>query len=98
MWIPQFPRETALPHFSRFSTLCGVVTLHFPLVRRTRENMFDAVHHRLIERPTGISGISPASWYAVCGRKSDPNRNQHCTEECPNLCHVKCLAGTPEYN
>ncbi|MPC88950.1 hypothetical protein E2C01_083876 [Portunus trituberculatus] len=54
--------------------------------------------HKLIERPTGISGIRPAQWCAVCGRKADPSSTQHCIEEdCPNLCHTGCLAGTPEY-
>ena len=59
----------------------------------------ESVLHRQIERPSGIPGYRSGFWCAVCGRKADPEREPHCTEEgCPNVCHVNCLAGAPVYN
>lgn len=55
--------------------------------------------HRLIKRPSRIPGYYPQYWCAVCGRKSEINKDLHCTEEgCPNLCHRICLHDNTEYN
>lgn len=58
-----------------------------------------APQHKLTERPAGILSIWPAFWFAVCSCKAGVNRNSYCTEEgCPKLCHIACLANTPECN
>ena len=57
-------------------------------------------HTRRIERPPGLPGYCPAVWCAVCGTAANA-KHPHVScvvEDCPNVCHQRCLLEDSEYN
>ena len=55
--------------------------------------------HRLrIERPRGLPGYRPKLWCAVCGRAAATDDKLCEVANCPNICHIQCLADDPVFN